>query len=275
MAHGLGAVRTLGLPRYAERFAGAGLACLVFDYRHFGDSEGEPRQLIDIERQLDDWASAIAFARQVEGLDGARLALWGTSFGGGHAITMAARDRHVRAVVAQCPFTDGQASSRVLSVWTRLALAGYALRDAAAAWAGGAAVTVPVAGVPGETALLNAADVDQGWRALIAPGDDEPVNAAAARIVWRLPYYRPGKALREIDCPVLLHVCDYDSVAPASATLRHAARGGSSVEARRYPAGHFEIYVGDWFEQIVVEQTEFLTAHLSKSGTAPLVEALR
>ena len=67
MAHGLGAVRTMRLDAYAERFSAAGYACLVFDYRNFGDSEGRPRQLLDIGMQLADWAAAVAYARTLTG----------------------------------------------------------------------------------------------------------------------------------------------------------------------------------------------------------------
>ena len=49
LGHGLSAVRDQRLPAYAERFAEAGLAALLFDYRHFGASGGEPRQLVDID----------------------------------------------------------------------------------------------------------------------------------------------------------------------------------------------------------------------------------
>jgi dienelactone hydrolase len=52
LAHGFSGVRDQRLDAYAERFAQAGLAALVFDYRYFGDSDGEPRQLLDIRRQL-------------------------------------------------------------------------------------------------------------------------------------------------------------------------------------------------------------------------------
>ena len=69
LGHGLSAVRDQRLPAYAERFADAGLAALLFDYRHFGASGGEPRQLLDIQRQLEDWRTALAYAR---GLDGDR-----------------------------------------------------------------------------------------------------------------------------------------------------------------------------------------------------------
>src|ERR1700737_4146534 len=90
----------------------AGLAALVFDYRHFGASEGEPRQLLDIKLQLADWTAAIAFARTLEGIDEERIALWGTSFSGGHDIELAAHDGRVAAVVAQVPFVDGFAIMR-------------------------------------------------------------------------------------------------------------------------------------------------------------------
>src|SRR6201996_3972520 len=115
MGHGLGAVRTMRLDAYAERFSAAGYACLVFDYRNFGDSEGEPRQLLDVDMQLADWAAAVAYARTLDGIDHDRIALWGTSFAGGHVITTAARLPGIAAVVAQCPFTDGIASARTIS----------------------------------------------------------------------------------------------------------------------------------------------------------------
>src|SRR6266508_954908 len=79
LGHGLGATREYGLEPFARRFADAGIAALVFTYRHFGDSGGQPRQLLDIERQLGDWAAALAYARSLDGIDRDRIALWGTS----------------------------------------------------------------------------------------------------------------------------------------------------------------------------------------------------
>src|SRR5438128_2328501 len=100
LGHGLGATREFGLEPYARRFTDAGIAALAFTYRHFGDSGGQPRQLLDIERQLADWAAAIAYARRLDGIDRQRVALWGTSFGGGHVIEAAARDGSVAAPAA-------------------------------------------------------------------------------------------------------------------------------------------------------------------------------
>ncbi|MDL2424944.1 CocE/NonD family hydrolase, partial [Pseudomonas sp. BAgro211] len=87
-----------------------GYACLVFDYRHFGDSEGMPRQLLDVKKQLQDWKAAVAFVRTQKEVNGRRVILWGTSFSGGHVLSTAAEDMQVAAVVSQCPFTDGVAS---------------------------------------------------------------------------------------------------------------------------------------------------------------------
>src|SRR5437763_8133511 len=75
LAHGFGALREARLWAYAERFAAAGMAALVFDYRHFGASGGEPRQLLDVERQHADWRAAIEFARGLEGVDPERVVL--------------------------------------------------------------------------------------------------------------------------------------------------------------------------------------------------------
>ena len=66
-----------------QRFGAAGYACLVFDYCHFDDSDGQPRQLLDINRQLEDWAAAIAYVRALDTVDTKRVIPWGSSFSGG------------------------------------------------------------------------------------------------------------------------------------------------------------------------------------------------
>jgi dipeptidyl aminopeptidase/acylaminoacyl peptidase len=54
MAHGIGAVKAGGLAPFAERFRHEGFASLVLDYRHFGGSEGQPRELLSVPRQRED-----------------------------------------------------------------------------------------------------------------------------------------------------------------------------------------------------------------------------
>ncbi len=265
MAHGLGAVRTMRLDAYAERFSAAGHACLVFDYRNFGDSEGQPRQLLDIGMQLADWAAAVGYARTLAGIDHDRIGLWGTSFGGGHVIATAARLPGIAAAVAQCPFTDGIASARTLNPLITARITARALRDVVAAWLGKPPVMVPTVGRPGEVALMNAPDAYSGYLKLVPEGVQLP-NEVAARIALRIMTYRPGRLTAKIPCPILFCVCETDSVAPAVPTLRYAAKAPRG-EVRMYPEGHFAIYVDDAFERVVADQIAFLDKHLKPAST--------
>lgn len=262
MAHGLGAVRGMRLDAYAERFSTAGYACLVFDYRNFGDSAGRPRQVLDIGMQLADWAAAVAYARTLAGIDPDRIGLWGTSFGGGHVISTAARLPGIAAAIAQCPFTDGMASARTITnplITARITA--RAVRDVLASRLGRPPVMVATAGGPGEVALMNTPDAYSGYLRLV-PDGVELRNEVAARIALQVFTYRPGRLTPKITCPILFCVCEGDSVAPAAATLRHAERAPRG-EVRLYPEGHFAIYVGDAFERAVADQLAFLDKYLN------------
>jgi dienelactone hydrolase len=261
MAHGLGAVRDMRLDAYAERFSAAGYACLVFDYRNFGDSEGQPRQVLDIDLQLADWAAAVAYARTLDGIDHDRIGLWGTSFAGGHVITTAARLPGIVAVIAQCPFTDGIASARTISnPWATARIAARAIRDVVGARRGRSPVMIATAGKPGDIALMNTPDAYAGYLRLV-PDGVELRNEIAARIAMKVFTYRPGLLTPKIGCPILFCVCEYDSLAPADATLRHAANAPHG-EVKTYPEGHFAIYVDDAFERVVADQLAFLDKHV-------------
>jgi pimeloyl-ACP methyl ester carboxylesterase len=262
MAHGLGAVRTMRLDAYAERFREAGYACLVFDYRNFGDSEGAPRQLLDIRMQLQDWTVAVAYARTLPGIDPNRIGLWGTSFSGGHVIATAARLPGIAAVVSQCPFTDSVASLGSVNPLISGRLTALAARDLVGARLGATPVMVPTAGRPGEVALMTAPDAYRGFLALV-PDGVEMRNEVAARIGLTLLPYRPGRLAAKVPCPILFCVCGNDSVAPPAPTLRYAATAPRG-EIKLYPEGHFEIYLGDAFERVLADQLEFLERNLLK-----------
>jgi fermentation-respiration switch protein FrsA (DUF1100 family) len=107
MAHGWGAVKEMYLDIYAEAFAEAGFAVLVYDHRGFGASGGEPRQEIDPWVQVRDYRNAITFGQTLDGVDPSRIGVWGTSYSGGHVLVVGAVDRRVRCVVTQCPTISG------------------------------------------------------------------------------------------------------------------------------------------------------------------------
>jgi len=260
LGHGLGATREMGLAPFAERFAAEGITALAFTYRHFGDSGGLPRQLLDIERQLTDWASALRYARSLPGIDPARIAIWGSSFGGGHVIETAARDGRVAAAVSQCPFTDGPASVRTASPRALALSTALALRDELSRVRGGPPVRVPLVGPPGSAALMTAPDAEPGYRALIPP-DLEFDDSVAARFLLHVGLHRPGRSAARVTCPILFCICERDSVAPATTALRYAEQAPRS-EIKRYPIGHFDIYSGAGFEVAVADQVDFLGRHL-------------
>ncbi len=262
MAHGFSATRELRLDAYAERFQAAGLGVLLFDYRHFGASGGEPRQLLDIARQHADYRAAIAHARALDWVDPERVAVFGSSFSGGHVLAVAAHDVRLAAVIAQCPFTDGLASLRCVPPATSARLTLAALRDQLGALRGAPPYYIPAVGPPGSLAAMTAPDAEPGMRSIVPPGSSWE-NRVAARIMLRIPAYRPGLAAARIQRPVLFCVCDNDSLCPAERTVRLAQRA-PQAEVRRYPIGHFDIYTGRDFERAVADQTEFLTRHLMR-----------
>jgi dienelactone hydrolase len=266
MAHGLGAVRTMRLDAYAERFQAAGYACLVFDYRHFGDSAGEPRQLLDIGQQLADWGAAIEFVRQRSDVDTSQVVVWGSSFGGGHAIFTGATQPGIAAVIAQCPFTDGLASALATSPLTSLQVTLLAIADQVGAWFGARPLLVATSGKPHTAALMTAPDAEPGYLQLVAAGS-RFVNKVAARFGLHIIRYFPGRKARLLRCPALFCVCEADSVAPASATLRHV-RKAPRGEIKMYPEGHFDIYVGAGFERVVQDQLQFLRQHVPAQAPA-------
>jgi dienelactone hydrolase len=258
MGHGLGAIREMRLEVFAERFVAAGYACLVFDYRHFGASGGEPRQLLSVRDQLEDWRAALACARSLPELDPDRIVLWGSSFGGGHVIAIAAEEP-VAAAIAQCPFTDGIASTLAIPPVTAAKVVARAVRDLLSARRGGSPVMVPLAGEPGTTALMSAPDVVPGFLGLVPEGVAFR-NEVAARVAFDILRYRPGGMAAKVACPLHVTVCDQDSVAPARATTRRVNRA-PRAEVVHHPVGHFAVYFEE-FEQVVADQLGFLGRHV-------------
>lgn len=262
MAHGFGAERDWRLPAFANRFAGRGIAVLLFDYRRFGDSDGRPRNLIAPKAHVRDWRAAIDHARTLEGVDGDRLALWGTSFSGGHAVVAAARETEVDAVVAQVPFSDG-----IRTVLHLVREGGFTyLRSAV--WAAlrdlGRKVTfrsphyVPIAGQPEEFAALNRPGALEGYESI---NDGDWDNRCAARILLTVLAYRPIASAGAVDCPVLVVEAEEDNIV-TGATVDRLVNRLDDVERVRYPVGHFDVYTGEPFEEVVAREAAFLERHL-------------
>ncbi len=264
LGHGWGGTVDSGLLPFAERFAAAGIDALAFDYRHFGSSDGEPRQLLSIPRQLEDYAAAIAYARTLEGVDPDRIVVWGSSYAGGHVVPVAVTDGHVAAVISQVPAMDGAVAllniARYAGPVQVLKLTLVGLRDLAASLRGRPPVMLAQVGPPGSLGAMTTPDADTGYRAIAGP---RWRNDVAARIALRAGTYRPGLQADRLPCPILIQIADRDTVAPVKAAQDAAWRATGRAEVRTYPIGHFEIYLGAPFEQAIADHLNFLRRHLS------------
>ena len=108
---------------------------------------------------------------------------------------------------------------------------------------------------------MSADDTLPGFES-ITPLDSVWVNAISARAGLQILRYRPGAHADRITCPLLVCVCDHDSLVDVGASDR-VAQDAPQGEVAHYPIGHFEIYTGEWFERAVSRQSEFLVRHLS------------
>jgi pimeloyl-ACP methyl ester carboxylesterase len=262
LGHGLGGTRQLRMDAYAERFAAAGYACLAFDYRNFGGSDGLPRGLVDVAGQLDDWRAAIAYARALPDVDASRIVLFGTSLGGGHVLSLAADDPDLAAIILQCPFTDGRASGGSVPLRTRMRVGWRSARDLVAARAGRDPVVIAGVGPPGAVALMTSSDAEPGARRLRTECGLPPVgDPVPARIALRLMAYRPARTSGRISCPTFVALCTYDEVTPADQARRHLT-AIPLAEFATYPIGHFELMLGEPFERVVADELDFLARHV-------------
>ena len=123
LCHGWGGLKEHLIQLYAETFVAAGYACLVFDYRGWGESDGRListantpslttagevvlpvrvlREVVDPLDQIADIRACLAYLASEPGVDPERLGLWGSSYGGGHVTFVAGTDPRIKALVAQ------------------------------------------------------------------------------------------------------------------------------------------------------------------------------
>lgn len=259
LAHVFGAERAWGLERFARRFAAAGFAAFAFDYRHFGTSEGSPRRLIDPGRQLEDWQSALAHVRSMSDVDADRIAIWGSSFSGGHVLATARREPDVRAVVSMVPFVDGRAvmahQTAHLGPIERVRTFGVALADRLLGSVGLGPLERPIVSDPHAGGLVDTPGAKPGFLSLVPEGAPV-VNRTPARVVLDLPFYRPGVGFDGLDVPVHVAIAEEDRLLPVGPMERLAERLEASVH--RVPTTHFGPHGDPWFEAVVEKQVEFL-----------------
>jgi uncharacterized protein len=276
MAAGFGVTKEPGTDRFARRFNEAGFAVLAFDYRRFGESGGQPRQVARIRDELADWQAAIDFAPTLPGIDSTGIALWGFSMSGGHVLRVATHNPQLAAVIAQTPNADGRVAARNAmrhqKPLTMLRLTGTGVLDALGGLLGRRPRLVPLAGPPGTLALLTTPDAVDGG-SVLNPDDTYPSwqQSVAARAALVAGFYRPGRSASQVTCPLLVVACDQDQTVLAEPAASAAERA-PNAELVRLPGGHYAPFL-DMHERAVEAELDFLRRHLlggaRMAGVAP------
>lgn len=235
MSHGFSAVIAMGLEVFATAFAAAGFGCLVYDHRSYGRSAGWPRNESDPWQQVEDMRAAISFARSLPFADRDRIGLWGTSYSGGHVLTVGGLDKRVRCLVAMVPLVSGQ---RTFDAWVpaerrdRFIERLLADRDARAE---GRPPETTVAALPGSETEAWAKAVDDS-------GAYE--NFVTLRSLEMLRSYEPISFVSRIaPTPLLMVVADSDVQTPVAWQREAFAMAGEPKKLVTLPGGHYDPYL--------------------------------
>jgi dipeptidyl aminopeptidase/acylaminoacyl peptidase len=260
LCHGFACVMAMDFPQYAARLASEGYAVLRFDYRHFGESAGEPRNLLLPLRQSFDARAALTFLQQQPEADPDRIGLWGTSFGGAVVVHAGALDERAKAIVANVPVTNGRRWLRAVNSdagWERVLAAVAA--DRARRSLEGVSTVVPIGefrpGRPSESAARFLAR-----HAAVAPRREVPWWTVEA-----LLEFAPDElAGRIAPRALLLIAAEGDEVVPveqAENAYRHAREPRRLV--RLAPGlDHFDVYVEPTLTTVLEESLDWYARHL-------------
>ncbi|PYI98688.1 MAG: alpha/beta hydrolase [Verrucomicrobia bacterium] len=261
MAHGIGAIKAGGLAPFAERFCRDGFAAVVFDYRQWGGSSGQPREELSFPRQLEDYGTVIGWASAHPNIDERRIFAWGTSFAGMYIVELAVSDSRLAAAIGQAPLVDGFAAARLASPGRGLRLLAAALLDRLGSVFGRPPRYLPGAGRPGELAIGATEDARFGEKLMTPKDSTEWRNRVAARSLLSFSWRRPVRRAAAIRCPILLVVAEQDTMAPVGPAVRVTEKAPCG-ELYRSRGGHYDVYQGGAsFDDVIRVELEFLHRH--------------
>lgn len=243
MSHGFAAVKELYIDKFAEAFAEAGYVVVLYDHRNFGKSGGQVRGEIIPQQQIEDMREVLTWLIQRPEVDASRIGVWGSSFSGGHAITMGALDRRVGCVVSQVPTISGyqnllrRAGVNIHSVFRSFQA------DRAARYQGEAPRYRHVISQNGEPGIFSSDGAEDFFSAAwtLAEGWD---NRVTLRSSEKASEYEPGQLIDRISpTPLLMLVAEKDSVTPTDLAIAAYNRALEPKKLVMLPDAHFDPYV--------------------------------
>ncbi len=254
LSHGFSALKEQTLDRYAEVFCAAGLACVVYDHRNLGASDGQPRGEIDPWRQVLDMRHALSFLRRCEGVDRERIGLWGTSYSGGHALVVAALDKRVKCVVSQVMTIDGGEAARRRMPGALLdEFRARVAADLESRSRGEPPARVPVA-EPGSASYRYLVE------AYPQAGHPNDITLLSRDLAMG---YKPGMFIEQIaPTPLLMIVAGADELTPVDLQRAAFARAGEPKRLIELPGAlHYDAYI-DRFAESSSAARDWFVAHL-------------
>jgi fermentation-respiration switch protein FrsA (DUF1100 family) len=266
MAHGFSGVKEMFLDKFAERFVGAGLTALVFDFRNLGESEGEPRGQVFPHEQHEDYRNAVTWVSRQPMIDAERIGVWGTSYSGGHVLHLGAFDRRIKAVVAQVP---------AVSVWGQIVRTGgnaalhgllaIVTADRIARYEGGKGGVLKVVGAPGEPCVLGTPDAYEFFQKTGTDRAPTWQNAVTLESLERMIEYDPVDAIELVSpTPLLLIAAEQDSLISIDAVREAFGRAGDPKRLEVLECGHFDVYDSEpWFSRAADAATGWFREHLA------------
>ena len=263
MAHGFSGVKEMGLDDYAEVFARAGLAVVVYDNRNLGASDGEPRFEIDPNAQMRDYGHAITYAASQSVVDGNRIGVWGTSYTGGLVLIAAAIDRRVKCVVCQVPYLHGLETMEQVTPLEGIKHV-YRMIDEErkSRAAGNPPNTIPVytddpAKPETSAARLTAAFFDK----FVSKGVAWENKFTIRSLEMRLEYDAVAFIDRVSPTPLLMIVAADDNITPTAISLRAYERALAPKKLVIIEGHHYRAYL-DAFSESSEAARDWFVAHL-------------
>jgi fermentation-respiration switch protein FrsA (DUF1100 family) len=263
MAHGYSAVKEQTLADLADVLADRGLACVVYDHRNLGASDGEPHQDIDPVAQYRDMRTAITFATTRPEVDGARIGIFGSSYSGAHVLVVAATDQRVRCVVSQVPLINGFANiARLNTADGFLGLLDMLDEERAARYGGADPVVIPVcsddpavpAAFPGEF-TYNYFHHDShdapNWR------NETTLRSIDLALSYDVTPFMPRIAPR----PLLMILASVDTTTPTDLALEAFDLAHEPKQVVIIEGQHYDVYIKE-FAATSAAAADWFTAHL-------------
>jgi fermentation-respiration switch protein FrsA (DUF1100 family) len=264
MAHGYSGVKEMYLDKFAERFAAAGLVVLVFDYRFFGASEGQPRGQLFYFEQHQDYRNAITWVSLQPEVDPDRIGLWGTSFSGAHVLHLAAFDKRVKAVVAQVPGTNSwETYFERLKPEALAQRAQWLAQRRREEYSSGTVNYLPVVAPAGKPCVLAQKESYQWFTRtakLRAPNWRNQVTVESVDVNAE---YAPVAYIHLISpAPMLMIVASDDIVTPTAEQRQAFTRAGPPKKLVVVQGRHFDAYQGSAFTKFATPAVKWFLQHL-------------